>query len=544
MVPTKTPNDAPSSSPLDEQPPLPHPLSSEATLLISEKDHIFDVKIQMPEAVERFVGRVYLDGIAPQPRTALTVDFQDYTLTIFPQSTFVSDRLYSPKYAKLRSIEIGMSLDFHFPDNQDDIAAILAELPSGFIKDPAFGFGFIKEMKPLVKAIEQIPGVSRLVIVDHEPTRVERDTFYLNARDYDDLRAATARITRYHQIESLTDREILAHNSTAHKVLPEKFPFKERAYRPGTIFKMLGGSQSALVNLRGKDRLGVLNALSGNAEAIAKRDPREFAQLQRDIETVSLDQLIVSVEQLIRQNGAESRWQDLLELNPFLLSMLFGQPIVLLQSEAAVGGQRMTRHGTKITDFLTKNPLTDNASLVELKRPKTRLLGKAYRPGVYPPSTELMSAVTQVLDQRLKLMTDIATTMRNNRISDLEVASVECVIVAGRTPPEPDAVNSLEMIRTQFKDVRIITFDELLERLHLLRELLTGERYVSDLDDEELDDDWLENNDEEDATLDESDDEDWEDVEVVRRFIAPSGKRTKVKKSGGALRKRRPPRKN
>lgn len=544
MEPTKTPNDAPSSSPLDEDLPLPRPLSSEATLLISEKDHIFHVKIQLPEAAENFVRRVYLDGITPQPRTALTVDFQDYTLTIFPQSTFLSDRLYGPKYAKLRSIEIGMPLDFHFPDNQDDIAAILAELPSGFIKDPAFGFGFIKEMKPLVKAIEQVPGVSRLVIVDHEPTRVERDTFYLNARDYDDLRAATARIARYHQIESLTDREILAHNATAHKVLPEKFPFKERPYRPGTIFKMLGGSQSALVNLRGKDRLGVLNALAGNAEAIAKRDPREFAQLQRDIETVSLDQLIVSVEQLIRQNGAESRWQDLLELNPFLLSMLFGQPIVLLQSEAAVGGQRMTRHGTKITDFLTKNPLTDNASLVELKRPRTRLLGKAYRPGVYPPSTELMSAVTQVLDQRLKLMTDIATTMRNNRISDLEVASVECVIVAGRTPPEPDAVNSLEMIRTQFKDVRIITFDELLERLHLLRELLTGERYVSNLDDEEPDDDWLENSEEEDATLDESDDEDWEDVEIARRFIAPSGKRTKVKKSGGTPRKRRPPRKS
>lgn len=37
------------------------------------------------------------------------------------------------------------------------------------------------------------------------------------------------------------------------------------------------------------------------------------------------------------------------------------------------------------------------------------------------------------------------------------------------------------------KDVRVITFDELLEMLKMLRESLTGKRYVSEIDDDETD---------------------------------------------------------
>lgn len=98
----------------------------------------------------------------------------------------------------------------------------------------------------------------------------------------------------------------------------------------------------------------------------------------------------------------------------------------------------------------------------------------------------MIGAVTQVLDQRLKLVTGIMAAHYNNRDLELEVSAVECVVVAGITPTEKDYISSLELVRNQFKDVRIITFDEMLERLQLLRELLSGERYVAlDEDDRE-----------------------------------------------------------
>jgi len=253
--------------------------------------------------------------------------------------------------------------------------------------------------------------------------------------------------------------------------------------------------------------VSVLNAVAANAEAIAARDPKEFMQLQKDIEVVSLDRLIASFEVRIRRNSVESVWQRLLELNPFLLCMLFGQPIVILRPSASVGGQTIGGGGTKITDFLAANLLTRNAALVEIKRPKTPLLASEYRGGVYPPSRDLMASVTQILDQRLKLLTNIAQTRYNSKINDLDVSAVECVVVAGLTPDGDDLISSFELIRRQFKDVRVITFDELLEKLKLLRELLTGERYVSHINDEVGWDDLIQE-DFEDDEPDRPDDED------------------------------------
>ncbi len=433
------------------------------------------------------------------------------TITIWPQVMYFSEKLYQQKYRRLKEIVVDLEGDHSPPQDHDDIAAILSEISSGFIKDPTFGLGFVMEMRPLVKAIELIENVTRLVIAEGEQTRVEATTFFMNSNEFAALRTGMSRIARTHQQESLTEREIMAHNAANSVALPDRFPIKEPPYKPGTVYKLLGGSVGGKVPLRGRDRVGLLSAIAANASNIAKRDPKEFVQLQKDIEIASLDQLIASVQTNIKRNSDEAAWQFLLELNPFILSMLFGQPIVLLQAGASVGGQTIAGGGTKIVDFLTKNTVTHNAAIVEIKRPKTRLFSREYRGGVYPPSWDLIGAVTQVLDQRLKLVTGIMAAHYNNRDLELEVSAVECVVLAGISPTEKDHISSLELVRNQFKDVRIITFDEMLERLQLLRELLSGERYVA-LNEEDLDDIVSLNGDDlDDYELDDEDCDPWAD---------------------------------
>ena len=46
--------------------------------------------------------------------------------------------------------------------------------------------------------------------------------------------------------------------------------------------------------------------------------------------------------------------------------------------------------------------------------------------------------------------------------------AVDCVVVAGRKPPDPERLASFEMYRTSLKDVRIYTFDEVLLKLRSL----------------------------------------------------------------------------
>lgn len=461
----------------------------EARFVVSRKGNQVSATIRASDPLVRGVAAQYHDGEEPDPRLALQMDFDTQTISIFPQLIYFSDRLYGQKYRSIREIRIPLPEYTEIPEEHFGVVDVMQGIPMGFIKDPSFGLGLVKEMRPLINSVEKIKGVTRLVLALNERTRVEGDAFYLELEEYNALRNGMNRIARAHQAESLVEREIMAHNASVYLAKPDQFKFRDRPYKPGTVFKLLGGSKSSVVTLRGKDRLGLINALTSNAEAIARRDPEEFLQLQKDIEVVSLDRLIASFEAHMRRNSIESAWQRLLELNPFLLSMLFGQPIVILRPSASVGGQTLGGSGTKIADFLAANPLTHNAALVEIKRPKTPLLGSEYRGGVHPPSRELMGSVTQVLDQRLKLLTNIAQTRYNSKINDLDVSAVECVVVAGRMPPTEAAITSFELIRSQFKDVRIITFDELLERLRLLRELLTGERYVSELDEED-DQDW------------------------------------------------------
>lgn len=483
----------------------------DARFVVEEVNGVYEAKIRAPLSLSRGVSKAYRNSEEVEPRRAVRIDLQARTITIWPQVMYFSEHLYKQKYNRLSEIVVDLEGEHSAPEDHDGVAAILSDISSGFIKDPTFGLGFVMEMRPLVKAIEEIQDVTRLVIAAGERTRVEADTFFMNGREFAGLRTGMNRIARTHQQESLTEREIMAHNAANSVALPDQFPIKEPPYKAGTIYKLLGGSLGGAVKLRGKDRVGLLSAIATNASNIAKRDPKEFVQLQKDIEIASLDHLIASVEKHIKRNSDEAAWQTLLEINPFILSMLFGQPIVLLQAGASVGGQTVTGAGTKIVDFLTKNTVTHNAAIVEIKRPKTKLFSREYRGGVYPPSWDLIGAVTQVLDQRLKLVTGIMAARYNNRDLELEVSAVECVVVAGITPTEKDQISSLELVRNQFKDVRIITFDEMLDRLQLLRELLSGERYVS-LDEDDWQEPALSNGDEDDGYGPDDEDRDpWAD---------------------------------
>jgi hypothetical protein len=142
----------------EEIPRRPSLVSSgdEARFVVSGADQHFDIKLQLPERLVRAVADYYHHGEMPEPRTALRFDFLADTLSIFPQITYFSQRLYEQKYDQLREIKIGMNYTRGFPSNHDDIVAMLEGLPSAFIRAPEYGLGFIKEMKPLVKAVEKV----------------------------------------------------------------------------------------------------------------------------------------------------------------------------------------------------------------------------------------------------------------------------------------------------------------------------------------------------------------------------------------------------
>ncbi|MBY3246009.1 DUF4263 domain-containing protein [Rhizobium laguerreae] len=458
----------------------------ELRLIVRNLGDTINVDLQLNDRLVKSVNSLYNLADVNEPTLLFTIDLDRKVVGVFPLITYRTSNIYSQKYKKIHSIWFELPPDdWDAPTDHDSAIEFLKTyLPGGFVHDPTYGLGVTKELRPIIHAIEEIEGVSRIVIGTKETTRHEHSIFYFRESDFFNLRTVFGRTTRRHQQESLMERNILAHNNVLHNVYPDKYRLKEPPYRPGTIYKLVGGQDAAQTVLQGKDRTALLKTVVGNAAAIADRDPKEFVQLQKDLELVSLDRLIHTFEKSLGKNHNENHWQKMLELNPFILSMVFGYPIVIVQAGAAVGGGTIAGNGTKIADFLSKNSSSHNAAIVEIKTPQTPVCGKEYRGGVWKPSNHLMGAVAQVLDQRQKLTLSLPVTKQfSPGLSDLQVYAVDCVIVVGIMPAEPAQISSFEMVRSQFKDVRIVTFDELFGKLLLLREMLTGERYVSPIDD-------------------------------------------------------------
>jgi hypothetical protein len=176
-----------------------------------------------------------------------------------------------------------------------------------------------------------------------------------------------------------------------------------------------------------------------------------------------------------RDTGDEAVWQSLLSSQTFVLEQIFSVPIVVIQEKAYVGGKSISNTGGHIVDFLFKNAVSRGVGLVEIKTPKTLMLGAEYRAGVYNISTELTGAIQQILTYRQSLVDERDTLLRHQ--PGLESFNPRCVVLIGHLRHELDTKTkrqAFELFRGQQSDVEIITFDEMYERTERLIDVLEG----------------------------------------------------------------------
>jgi hypothetical protein len=172
-------------------------------------------------------------------------------------------------------------------------------------------------------------------------------------------------------------------------------------------------------------------------------------------------------------NELEEYWQQLFKDNPYVLTQLFSVPVVFVGDKAYVGGMNVDRQDAKFVDYLYANDSSNDALLVELKTPVTKLLGAKYRKGVHKPSAELSGSVVQTLDYRRELSASIRTLLDTSN-KKIEIFNPRCVIVIGNASRELDNElkrKSFELYRTSLKDVEIVTYDELFKKAETLATL-------------------------------------------------------------------------
>ena len=128
----------------------------------------------------------------------------------------------------------------------------------------------------------------------------------------------------------------------------------------------------------------------------------EFDDLQKLNVAVELSNLksVLSIWRANQENDNEEFWQRTLSQNSFVFAQLFSFPVIILEDKAYLGGKGISNKSGNIVDFLCANNLTGNTALIEIKTPKTKLLGSQYRGDVYNISSELSGSVIQVANYK------------------------------------------------------------------------------------------------------------------------------------------------
>jgi type I restriction-modification system DNA methylase subunit len=174
--------------------------------------------------------------------------------------------------------------------------------------------------------------------------------------------------------------------------------------------------------------------------------------------------------------GDEAFWHEELDKRPFLFEHIFHYPIVIVQNKAYVGGKRLdNRHGS-VADVLARTRSTGAALIIEIKKPRTELLGKEYRQDVYPLSNEISGAQSQVLHYQNALTRNILQ-LREDVDNQLESNVPRCIVIAGNVARELDTPakrRSFDRLRDNLHGIFILGFDELFERARAILQLLTN----------------------------------------------------------------------
>lgn len=205
----------------------------------------------------------------------------------------------------------------------------------------------------------------------------------------------------------------------------------------------------------------------------------EFDDLQKLNVAVELSSLksILAIWQENKENDNEEFWQQTLSQNSFVFAQVFSFPVIILEYKAYLGGKSINNKGGNIVDFLCTNNLTKNAALVEIKTPKTKLLGSQYRSDVYNVSSELSGSVIQVANYKKSLLQNYIALTNYEEVR-FEAFNPTSIIIIGDIQNElieERKKKSFELFRTGLSDVQIITYDELFGKVEFLIALLQGD---------------------------------------------------------------------
>lgn len=304
------------------------------------------------------------------------------------------------------------------------------------------------------------PSVEKLVVDKNGKTKFSSKTITFRFEDLDKVVKAIGKETRSYE----TRRKTAIANSLSeltNKVSPRKTKLSKGALAHHLSF------YSDDLSLSSEDIDSVLSLLS-LAPSANISVTENFIQTKDKINVAYLDDVISRFKSLLKdKRDNEKDWQTFFEKHGWILVNLFSAQVVIYGREAYVGGKTIENKEGRVVDFLFQNGFEDNYALLEIKTHNKLLVkGKPYRePDTYAAHDELSGAISQCLDQKNTFLTEMGQKYK--------ALDPKVILITGqkRSLNESQA-RCFELVRSNQRNVDIVTFDELLEKIQGLRDVL------------------------------------------------------------------------
>lgn len=394
-------------------------------------------------------------------------------LETYPVYLNFGKHFLKPKYDKIRKI----TLEGRFP-LQDPYPAVdgfyYQSFPAGLVKTPLAGLGLNYELRYIVREIERLGPYIELKLVKTGDVVSVGDSLLVPYKIFDTYRR---KINRAHEgaiaFANKAKAEYL--ETSLRLALDPNLNLPETGKGDRALAELLVGKLTGAKKNQAIVTSEAFETVRQSMKATAEADPIELMNLHREIELVTLEKLIERMAVKIKQTTlGEPHWQEFLTANAFVLQLAFNLPALVFKEQVSVGGTRFDGSGGKLADYLLRIGGIGNLAIVEIKKPGTKLVeSRQYREGLHAPTNDLSGAVSQVLDQKYKLEQEINNKKVASRVYDVFTYSVPCLVIAGVLPTRDDEQKSLELFRNNLRNVAVITFDELLQKLQVLHNFLS-----------------------------------------------------------------------
>jgi hypothetical protein len=203
-------------------------------------------------------------------------------------------------------------------------------------------------------------------------------------------------------------------------------------------------------------------AVLGNLKKLSQDDLKNISNLVSATKITA----IIQVWDDNRTNFEEDFWQNTFKNHAWILSQIFACPYLKIGEKTYCGGKEDDYKGGVLGDFQYQNNLTGNIAFIEIKTPKDDILiGKKYRGKegrenvIYSMHEELTGGINQILNQKKVYLKN------HGEKNGKTLNNIKCVLIIGKLPVEEDQKKSFEYYRSSLRNVEIITYDELFERI-------------------------------------------------------------------------------